>query len=132
MTRFRLCLESSQCLHIKCRYRRSSSHNHAQNPESNIQYKIEIIEDNPAEMSTQVVSDGWQPVPRSIDAFLAQVDAKNTKPYSVSDIQIPDSEAAKKTMEYAREKLSEPTFHHSMRVFYYGLCTIHTQLILSS
>jgi cyanamide hydratase len=66
------------------------------------------------------IDDGWQAVPRSIDGFLANVNAKDTKPYSASDVEIPSSELAKKTMEYAKEKLSKPTFHHSMRVFYYG------------
>jgi cyanamide hydratase len=63
---------------------------------------------------------GWTAVPRSIDALLAGINKSNTKPFKVSDIVVPQSEAAQKTMAYAKEHLPEPTFNHSMRVFYYG------------
>jgi cyanamide hydratase len=63
---------------------------------------------------------GWTAVPRSIDAILANMDKANTRPFKVSDIALPQSETALKTMAYAKEHLPLPTFHHSMRVFYYG------------
>jgi cyanamide hydratase len=69
--------------------------------------------------------NGWTTVPRSIDSFLSGANASNTKPFAVSDIEIPTSKAAQQTQAYAKEFLSEPTFNHSMRVFYYGMDLIN-------
>jgi hypothetical protein len=44
-------------------------------------------------------------------------------PLFVKDVAIPNSPLAKKVMEYAKAELPEPTFNHSMRLFYYGLFT---------
>jgi cyanamide hydratase len=50
------------------------------------------------------------------------------KPLSITDITIPDTPLAKSIMNYAKKELPEPTFNHSMRVFYYGL-SIQTMTI---
>jgi len=63
---------------------------------------------------------GWTAVPRSLEKFLSSANKVDTKPYSVSDIQVPSSEVAQKTLSYAKSNLPTPTFNHSMRVFYYG------------
>jgi cyanamide hydratase len=68
---------------------------------------------------------GWTAVPRSIEQFLSSANKSDTKPYSISDIQVPHSSLAQKTLSYAKSQLSEPTFHHSMRVFHYGSALLH-------
>ncbi|KAF2666139.1 cyanamide hydratase, partial [Microthyrium microscopicum] len=42
-------------------------------------------------------------------------------PYEIEDIDIPSSAACIKVIEYARTELPEPTFNHSMRVYYWGM-----------
>lgn len=65
---------------------------------------------------------GWQAVPRKVESLLADSTASSSpaKPISVSSIKLPDSELAVKVREYAEKELPIPTFHHSMRVYYYG------------
>jgi cyanamide hydratase len=65
----------------------------------------------------------WTAVPQSVEKFLASSNAANTKPYNVSDLDTPFSKVAQKTLAYAKEYLLEPTFNHSMRVFFYGKLT---------
>jgi cyanamide hydratase len=71
--------------------------------------------------SISVDTHGWTAVPRSSSAFLSDCDSKNTKPVNVTDIKLPSSDIAQKTLSYAKEHLPEPAFNHSLRVFYYGL-----------
>jgi hypothetical protein len=63
---------------------------------------------------------GWTSVPHDQSVLLKDVSPWDPANYSVSEIQVPDSEIAKKVTEYAKERLPEQVFNHSMRVFYYG------------
>lgn len=74
---------------------------------------------------TQDIStDGWEAVPRSQSKILAHADKNAPAKIKADDIKLPDSEVVKKTYEYAKEKLPEQTFNHSMRVYYYGPLTV--------
>jgi len=77
------------------------------------------MSNNEASIST----DGWTAVPRAQSKVLSNVDANAPAKFVVDDIKLPDSEVVKKTYEYAKEKLPEQTFNHSMRVYYYGMWT---------
>lgn len=65
---------------------------------------------------------GWTAVPRDPKTLLSG------NPYihkpsalSVKDIYFPSDDGLVATIqEYAKAKLSPPTFHHSMRVYYFG------------
>ena len=63
---------------------------------------------------------GWTAVPRPLKGFLELVEEKDTKPYTIQEIDVPSSTVAVKTIEYTRTELPEKTFNHSMRVFFYG------------
>ncbi|KAF2651482.1 cyanamide hydratase [Lophiostoma macrostomum CBS 122681] len=67
-----------------------------------------------------VASFGWTAVPRSQSKLIAELGDVQPARTSVNDIKLPESELAKKTYDYAKEKLPEKTFNHSLRVFYYG------------
>jgi cyanamide hydratase len=64
--------------------------------------------------------NGWAAVPRSFKHSLAEVDKNKHAKLSVAAVKLPDSEIAKKTYDFAKRKLPEKTFYHSMRVWYYG------------
>jgi hypothetical protein len=66
------------------------------------------------------VVNGWTAVPRSQGKLLAELTNPEPIKISLSDIPVPDSAVAKKTLEYAKSELPEKTFNHSMRVWYYG------------
>lgn len=65
---------------------------------------------------------GWTAVPRDTEALLSR------RPYIhkpsallVKDIYFPSDDGLVATIQgYAKAKLSPPTFHHSMRVYYFG------------
>lgn len=63
---------------------------------------------------------GWTAVPRSLDAFLKDIDKSKVKDIPLSLIKFPTSEVTKRTKDYAQQELPEPTYNHSMRVFYWG------------
>lgn len=63
---------------------------------------------------------GWTAVPRSQSKIIAELEDPKPANIHVDDIQVPDSEVARKTYEYAKRELPEKTFNHSMRVYYYG------------
>ncbi|TDZ26829.1 Cyanamide hydratase [Colletotrichum orbiculare MAFF 240422] len=76
-----------------------------------------------------IASNGWTAVP--VDA----VKILNGKPYIhkpqpllVDDVEFPEDDAiVAKTKTYAKEKLPEHTFNHSMRVFYFASAIIKQQ-----
>ena len=63
---------------------------------------------------------GWNAVPHDQSVLLKDVSPWDPANYSVSEIQVPDSELARKVVEYAKEQLPEQVFNHSMRVYLYG------------
>jgi len=75
-----------------------------------------------ANRSRTIATYGWEGVPRKVETLLAQSEASSSfpKPLLVSRILLPDSPLARAVHEYAKAELPIETFHHSMRVFYYG------------
>lgn len=73
--------------------------------------------------STDIVAlHGWTAVALDPKAILGGKPYIN-KPESllVKDIKFPSDDAVvSRVYEYAKEKLSGPTFNHSMRVYYFG------------
>ncbi|KAF9733690.1 hypothetical protein PMIN06_006532 [Paraphaeosphaeria minitans] len=65
-------------------------------------------------------SYGWVSVPHDQSVLLKDISPWNPATYEVADIQLPDTELAKKVKDYAKERLPEGVYNHSMRVYYYG------------
>lgn len=75
--------------------------------------------------SGEFAANGWTAVARSQAKIVEELKSKrggNLKPASirVEDVNVPDSDVAKKVHEYAKRELPTKTFNHSMRVWYYG------------
>jgi hypothetical protein len=68
----------------------------------------------------ELSGNGWPAVPRSFTKSLADVDKNKQADLSVEEAKSPSTDIAKKTVAFAKEKLPEKTFNHSMRVWYYG------------
>jgi cyanamide hydratase len=70
-----------------------------------------------------VALHGWTAVPRDAKAILdGKPYINKPEPLLVKAIAFPsDDPLVAKVREYAQEKLSGPTFNHSMRVYYF--CT---------
>ena len=72
-------------------------------------------------MADPVPTYGWTALPRDPSVILhGKENVKDPQPVKVADVQLPDTDLAKKVLEYARKELREETFNHSMRVYYYG------------
>ena len=69
---------------------------------------------------TSISTDGWTAVSRAQSKILSKVDPNSPAKFKVDDIELPGSDVVKKTHKYAKERLPEETFNHSMRVYYYG------------
>lgn len=72
---------------------------------------------------------GWTAVPRDVKLLLKQSEGYQSGPAPamlVSDPELatPESKLAKEVFEYAKKELPVETFHHSMRVYYYGMNTL--------
>ena len=64
---------------------------------------------------------GWTAVSRDPSIFLASRDnSKEPATQSIQDIHQPQTALANAVTAYAKRELSEQTFNHSMRVYYYG------------
>jgi cyanamide hydratase len=75
----------------------------------------------PADHSPETIKKfGWSSVPHAQSTLLKDVNPWDPANFTTSEIEIPNSQLAKKTMQYAQEHLPEQAFNHSMRVFYYG------------
>ncbi|KAK8196712.1 hypothetical protein M8818_006879 [Zalaria obscura] len=67
---------------------------------------------------------GWTAVPRSLAKLVASRENKQSpKPIKIEEIPLPDSPLVQSVLQYAKENLPRETFHHSMRIFYYGTVT---------
>jgi len=64
---------------------------------------------------------GWAAVPRAQKQLLSTADLSKTTPLDASEVSIPASALARQVYDYAKAELSEETFNHSMRIFYYGM-----------
>jgi cyanamide hydratase len=75
----------------------------------------------PADHSNKTLeSYGWTSVPHDQSVLLKDVSPWNPATYDVAEIQVPDTELAKKATKYAKERLPEQVYNHSMRVYFYG------------
>ncbi|KAI9644681.1 hypothetical protein NHQ30_006706 [Ciborinia camelliae] len=78
------------------------------------------------ERQRAIESYGWTPVPASL-SILVQSSPSADKPASalkITDLPFPTSSLVKSVQEYAREELPKETFHHSMRVYHYGVAIL--------
>ncbi|KAL4899875.1 hypothetical protein BDW74DRAFT_162880 [Aspergillus multicolor] len=75
-------------------------------------------------MSDPITTHGFTPVPADAKSLLAQTNI-STEPspsfISVSETPIPSTPLANRINSYARTHLPQPTYHHSLRVYHYGL-----------
>lgn len=71
-------------------------------------------------MSDAINVYGWAAKPRDPNLYLKEKASKDPVPQTVDSITLPDTPLAKRVLEYAKQELPSGTFHHSMRVFYYG------------
>ena len=72
-------------------------------------------------MSDLVKEHGWTAVPRDPCALLnGKKNVKDPKPRYVQNITVPQTPLANAVHDYAKRKLIEQTFNHSMRVYFYG------------
>jgi hypothetical protein len=78
----------------------------------------------------ELAAHGWTAVPRSQSKIIADLEDPKPANIVVEDIQVPDSDVARKTYEYAKKELPEKTFNHSMRVYYYGTYALYLVVIL--
>jgi cyanamide hydratase len=75
----------------------------------------------PADRSKKTIeSYGWTSVPHDQSVLLQDVSPWSPATYDVTDIRIPDTELAQKVTKYAKERLPEQVYNHSMRVYFYG------------
>ncbi|KAL4863791.1 hypothetical protein BDV12DRAFT_177015 [Aspergillus spectabilis] len=76
-------------------------------------------------MSSDPVAEyGWTAVPANIQTLFEQsnLNAKEAPvPTPVSSTPVPNTPLAQRIQKYAQSDLPQPTYHHSMRVYHYGL-----------
>ncbi|GAD98665.1 HD domain containing protein [Paecilomyces variotii No. 5] len=76
-------------------------------------------------MADPVEVYGFTPVPSSAEVLksstLYPAPYSPPPPISVSDIPIPSTPIAQRIHDYAKLRLPEPTYNHSMRVYLYGI-----------
>ncbi|KAL4757695.1 putative urea hydro-lyase/cyanamide hydratase [Aspergillus foveolatus] len=75
-------------------------------------------------MSDSIAKYGFTPVPANTKTLFSEVDLKaKSHPVAVpvSETPIPDTPLCRRIQEYARSRLPQPTYHHSLRVYHYGL-----------
>jgi len=75
-----------------------------------------------ADLDTEILHEhGLLPaVPLDLKTYLADAKASKSTLLLTKDIPLPDTPLAKAVTDFAREKLTEPCFNHSMRVYYFG------------
>ncbi|TGO80337.1 hypothetical protein BELL_0009g00230 [Botrytis elliptica] len=78
------------------------------------------------ERQRAIESYGWTSVPASLSKLI-QSSPSASNPASalqLSDLPFPTSSLVKSVQEYARSELPQETFHHSMRVYHYGVAIL--------
>ncbi|EUC29872.1 hypothetical protein COCCADRAFT_7974 [Bipolaris zeicola 26-R-13] len=89
----------------------------------------------PADHSAKTLeSYGWTSVPHDTSVLLKDVSPWDPAVHDVTDIQIPQTELAKKVHDYAKKRLPDDVYNHSMRVYLYGasIARKHLPLFLPS
>jgi len=79
-------------------------------------------------MADPISAYGFTAIPRSQSKILAHAGSNKPAKALAEEITVPSTDLAKKVHAYAKEHLSEQTFNHSMRVFYYGSIIISHHL----
>ena len=75
----------------------------------------------PADHSTETLeSYGWNSVPHDTSVLLKDVSPWDPAVHDVTEIHIPQTELAKNVHDYAKKRLPEEVYKHSMRVYFYG------------
>ncbi|KAF7912811.1 uncharacterized protein EAF01_001832 [Botrytis porri] len=78
------------------------------------------------ERQRAIESYGWTSVPASLSQLI-QLSPSASTPAStlkISDLPFPTSPLVKTIQEYARSELPQETYHHSMRVYHYGVAIL--------
>ncbi|KAJ4302707.1 hypothetical protein N0V90_001597 [Kalmusia sp. IMI 367209] len=72
---------------------------------------------------------GWISVPHAQSILLKDISPWDPANCTASEIEVPDTDLAKKVAHYAQDHLPEQVFNHSMRVYYYETyfltCLLH-------
>lgn len=71
---------------------------------------------------TELKNNGWAAVPRSHTSALKEINKGVHAKLDLDSVKVPDTDLAKKVLEYAKSTLPERTFNHCMRVWTYGKC----------
>ncbi|KAL5340217.1 hypothetical protein BJX70DRAFT_127855 [Aspergillus crustosus] len=74
--------------------------------------------------SDPVTEHGWTAVPANIQTLFEQTNLgtkPSPAPTPVSSTPIPTTPLAQRIKKYAQSHLPKPTYHHSLRVYHYGL-----------
>ena len=74
--------------------------------------------------TSNVQKYGWTALPRDPKILLAGLTTGSQASDFESAAALPDTELVRKSREFVRKHLNEPTFNHSMRVYVYGTCAI--------
>lgn len=71
---------------------------------------------------SDVTSNGWTAVSRAAPSlFSGKAFLHPPKPLSLADLQFPSNDpVVAKAQQYAKSRMDEQTFNHSMRVYYFG------------
>ncbi|KAL4994924.1 hypothetical protein BDV10DRAFT_142720 [Aspergillus recurvatus] len=75
-------------------------------------------------MSDPIAEHGFTPVSANANTLFTEANLKTRSPpvaTPVSETPIPVTPLARRIQEYARTHLPQPTYHHSLRVYHYGL-----------
>lgn len=91
-----------------------------------------MISTTPAASVDDIAKHGWTAVPVDANAILkGRSYVHKPQPRLVSDMLFPsDDPVVAKVQDYAKKHLVLQTYHHSMRVYYWGtyLCTYNDNL----
>lgn len=78
------------------------------------------------ERQRAIESYGWTSVPASLSLLIQSSSSASTpvKPLKISDLPLPTSSLVKGVQQYAHTELPKETYHHSMRVYHYGVAIL--------
>ncbi|KAK6594268.1 cyanamide hydratase [Botrytis cinerea] len=78
------------------------------------------------ERQRAVESYGWTSVPASLSELIQSSSSASNSASALKffDLPFPTSPLVKSVQEYARTELPQETFHHSMRVYHYGVAIL--------
>lgn len=84
-------------------------------------FNLPLFMSQPADHSAKTLETyGWTPVPHDTSVLLKDISPWDPAICDVTDIQVPHTELAEKVHRYAKERLPEAVYRHSMRVYFYG------------